>query len=219
MSFIFINLFTSIPEHISKAVETNSTIAYLTICLAMFLENIVPPIPSEIIMPLGGFFVFQQKLNFYILVFWGLFGTILGSLPWYYLGRLVNEKKLSKFLDKRGKYLGLTSNDLAKSKRWFDKYGVTLVFWGRLVPGIRTLISFPAGMELMPLRKFLIWTTLGSLIWIALLTYAGYVLGENYQSIETFLVKIKYVVKPILIIIFVSFLIKFFVRLYKRNIS
>ncbi len=219
MCLIFINLFTSIPEHISKAVETNSTIAYLTICLAMFLENIVPPIPSEIIMPLGGFFVFKQKLNLYIVVFSGLFGTILGSLPWYYLGRLVNEKKLSKFLDKRGKYLGLTSNDLAKSKRWFDKYGVKLVFWGRLVPGIRTLISVPAGMELMPLRKFLIWTTLGSLIWIALLTYAGYVLGENYQIIETFLVKIKYVVKPILIIIFVSFLIKYFLRLYKRNIS
>ncbi len=219
MFLIFINLFTSIPEHISKAVETNSTIAYLTICLAMFLENIVPPIPSEIIMPLGGFFVFKQKLNFYILVFWGLFGTIVGSLPWYYLGRLVNEKKLSKFLDKRGKYLGITSNDLAKSKRWFDKYGVSLVFWGRLVPGIRTLISVPAGMELMPLRKFLIWTTLGSLIWIALLTYAGYVLGENYQIIETFLVQIKYVVKPILIIIFVSFLINFFVRIYKRNIS
>ena len=219
MSLIFINLLTSIPEYISKAVESNSIIAYLTICLAMFLENIIPPIPSEVIMPLGGFFVFQQKLNFYILVFWGLFGTIAGSLPWYYLGRLVNEKRLSRFLDIRGKYLGITSNDLAKSKRWFDKYGVSLVFWGRLVPGIRTLISVPAGMELMPLRKFLIWTTLGSLIWIALLTYAGYVLGENYQTIETFLVQIKYVVKPILIIIFVAFLIKFFVRLYKRNIS
>ncbi len=214
-----INLFTSIPEHISKAVETNSTIAYLTICLAMFLENIVPPIPSEIIMPLGGFFVFKQKLNFYILVFWGLFGTILGSLPWYYLGRLVNEKKLSKFLDKRGKYVGITSNDLAKSKRWFDKYGVSLVFWGRLVPGIRTLISVPAGMELMPLRKFLIWTTLGSLIWIALLTYAGYVFGENYQIIESYLDQIKYIVKPILILIFLYFLIKFLLRLYQRNIS
>ena len=214
-----INLFTSIPEHISKAVETNSTIAYLTICFAMFLENIVPPIPSEIIMPLGGFFVFKQKLNFYILVFWGLFGTILGSLPWYYLGRLVNEKRLSRFLDIRGKYLGITSNDLAKSKRWFDKYGVSLVFWGRLVPGIRTLISVPAGMELMPLRKFLIWTTLGSLIWIALLTYAGYVFGENYQIIESYLDQIKYIVKPILILIFLYFLIKFLLRLYQRNIS
>jgi len=97
----------------------------------MFLENIIPPIPSEIIMPLGGFFVYQQKLNFYILVFWGLLGTILGSLPWYYLGRVVNEKRLSNFLDKKGKYLGISSNDLIKSKRWFDKYGVSLVFWGR----------------------------------------------------------------------------------------
>ena len=105
MSLIFINILTSIPEYISKAVETNATTAYLIICLAMFLENIIPPIPSEIIMPLGGFFVFQQKLNFYILVFWGLLGTIAGSLPWYYLGRLVNEKRLSNFLDKRGKYV------------------------------------------------------------------------------------------------------------------
>jgi len=153
-------------------------------------------------MPLGGFFVYQQKLNFYILVFWGLLGTILGSLPWYYLGRLVNEKRLSNFLDKKGKYLGISSNDLNKSKRWFDKYGVSLVFWGRLVPGIRTLISVPAGIELMPLRKFLIWTTLGSLIWVALLTYAGYFFGENYPIIEIYLDQVKYFVKPFLVLIF-----------------
>ena len=219
MSLIFINLLTSIPEYISKAVETNSTIAYLTICFAMFLENIIPPIPSEIIMPLGGFFVYQQKLNFYILVFSGLFGTVVGSMPWYYLGKLVNEKKLSNFLDKRGKYIGITSNDLAKSKSWFDKYGVSLVFWGRLVPGIRTLISVPAGMELMPLRKFLIWTTLGSLIWNVILSYAGFVFGENYQIIETYLDQIKYIVKPILVLIFIYFFIKFVLRLYKKNVS
>ena len=219
MSLIFINLLTSIPEYISKAVDTNSTFAYLTICLAIFLENIIPPIPSEIIMPLGGFFVYQQKLNFYTLVISGLFGTIVGSMPWYYLGKLVNEKRLSNFLDNRGKYFGITSNDLAKSKLWFDKYGVSLVFWGRLVPGIRTLISVPAGMELMPLRKFLIWTTLGSLIWIVLLTYAGFVFGENYQIIETYLDQIKYIVKPILFLVFIYFLIKFFLRLYKRNVS
>ena len=219
MSLIFINIFSLIPDYIERVVETNSTFAYLTICLAMFLENIIPPIPSEIIMPLGGFFVYQEKLNFFILVFWGLFGTILGSLPWYYLGRLVNEKKLSKFLDKRGKYVGITSDDLAKSKRWFDKYGVSLVFWGRLVPGIRTLISVPAGMELMPFRKFLIWTTLGSLIWVAILTYAGFILGENWQIIESYLDQIKYILKPILILILVYFLIKFFMRLSKSKIS
>ncbi len=168
-------------------------------------------------MPLGGFFVYQQKLNFFILVFWGLFGTILGSLPWYYLGRLVNEKKLSNFLDKKGKYLGISSNDLIKSKKWFEKYGVTLVFWGRLVPGIRTLISVPAGIELMPLRKFLIWTSLGSFIWVALLTYAGFLFGENYPIIETYLDQIKFFVKPILILIFLYFLIKLINRFIKKN--
>ena len=217
MSFITLNFLTSIPDYISLAVEKNSTIAYLTICLAMFLENIIPPIPSEIIMPLGGFFVYQQKLNFYILVFWGLFGTILGSLPWYYLGRLVNEKRISNFLDKKGKYLGISSNDLIKSKKWFERYGVSLVFWGRLVPGIRTLISVPAGIELMPLKKFLIWTTFGSFIWVALLTYAGYLFGENYQIIETYIDQIKYVVKPILILIFVYFFIKLIIRLVRKK--
>mgnify|MGYP001160125259 CR=1 FL=1 len=215
MSLIFINIFQLIPDYIQRAVETNSTFAYLTICLAMFLENIIPPIPSEIIMPLGGFFVYQEKLNFFILVFWGLFGTILGSLPWYYLGRLVNEKKLSKFLDKRGKYVGITSDDLAKSKRWFDKYGVSLVFWGRLVPGIRTLISVPAGMELMPFRKFLIWTTLGSLIWVAILTYAGFILGDNWQVIASYLDQYKYVVKPFLGLIILYFFIRILIRFVK----
>ena len=219
MGLVFLNLLNTIPEYISKAVETNEYIAYLTICFAMFLENIIPPIPSEIIMPLGGFFVYQQKLNFYLLVFWGLFGTILGSLPWYYLGRMVNEKRIANFLDKRGKYLGISSSDLYKSKQWFDRYGVTLVFWGRLVPGIRTLISVPAGVELMPLRKFLIWTTFGSLIWVALLTYAGYLFGENYLIIETYLDQIKYVVKPLLFLIFIYFLIKFFFGSHKRKKS
>ena len=217
MSLIFLNLLTSIPDYISLAVEKNSTIAYLTICLAMFLENIIPPIPSEIIMPLGGFFVYQQKLNFYILVFWGLLGTILGSLPWYYLGKLVNEKRLSNLLDKKGKYLGISTNDLIKSKKWFDRYGVSLVFWGRLVPGVRTLISVPAGIELMPLKKFLIWTTFGSFMWVALLTYAGYLFGENYPIIATYLDRVKYVVKPVLILIFLYFFTKLVIRLFKQN--
>jgi len=217
LSLIFVNILTSIPDYINLAVEKNTAFAYLTICLAMFLENIIPPIPSEIIMPLGGFFVYQQKLNFFILIFWGLLGTILGSLPWYYLGRLVNETRLSNFLDKKGKYLGISSNDLRKSKRWFDKYGVSLVFWGRLVPGIRTLISVPAGIELMPLRKFLIWTAFGSFIWVALLSYAGYFFGENYSIIETYLDQIKYVVKPILILIFSYFFIRILIRFLKNR--
>ena len=126
------------------------------------------------------------------------------------------KKDFQIFLDRKGKYLGISSNELSKSKRWFDKYGVSLVFWGRLVPGIRTLISVPAGIELMPLRKFLIWTTFGSLIWVVLLTYAGYLFGENYPIVETYLDQIKYVVKPILILIFLYFFIRILIRFLKK---
>ena len=153
MNLLFLNILTSIPDLITKSVESNPDIAYIVIGMAMFLENIIPPIPSEIIMPLGGFYVYQGNLNFYVLVFFGLLGTVIGALPWYYLGKLLNEQKMSNFIEKRGKFIGITPNDLKKSRKWFDKYGVSLVFWGRLVPGIRTLISVPAGIELMPFGK------------------------------------------------------------------
>ena len=209
MDTLFLNIITSIPEIISDSVKNNPNIAYLVICFAMFLENIIPPIPSEIIMPLGGFFVYQGNLNFYILVIFGLIGTVLGSLPWYYLGRFLNEKKLASFVEDKGKFVGITSKDFSKSKSWFDKYGVSLVFWGRLIPGIRTLISVPAGIELMPLKKFLLWTTLGSLIWVLLLSLSGYIFGENYRIIESYINNLKVFIKPLLIIILIFFVIKY----------
>ena len=205
---MLLNIITSIPEIISESVKNNPDIAYFVICFAMFLENIIPPIPSEIIMPLGGFFVYQGNLNFYILVIFGLIGTVLGALPWYYLGKFINEKKLSNFVENKGKFLGITTKDLNKSKLWFDKYGISLVFWGRLIPGIRTLISVPAGIELMPLKRFLVWTTLGSLIWVVLLSLSGYLFGENYRIIESYIDNFKSLVKPLLIVILIIFILK-----------
>ena len=214
MDLLFLNIITSIPEIILDSVKDNPNIAYFVICFAMFLENVIPPIPSEVIMPLGGFLVFQGNLNFYVLVIFGLIGTVLGSLPWYYLGRFLNEKKLAIFVESKGKFLGINVKDFNKSKLWFDKYGVSLVFWGRLIPGIRTLISVPAGIELMPLKKFLVWTSLGSLIWVVLLSLAGYVFGENYRLIETYLDNLKVFIKPTLLIISIFFILK-----YLKNIK
>ena len=209
MDILFLNIITSIPEIISDSVKNNPNVAYLVICFAMFLENVIPPIPSEIIMPLGGYFVYQGNLNFYILVLFGSVGTVLGALPWYYLGKLLNEKKLVTFVESKGKFLGITSKDINKSKIWFDKYGVSLVFWGRLIPGIRTLISIPAGVELMPLKKFLVWTTLGSLIWVVLLSLAGYLVGENYKIIATYVDNFKIFIKPFLIFILIFLIFKY----------
>ena len=217
MSLLFLNLITSIPDLITKTVETNPYIAYLVICFAMFLENLIPPIPSEIIMPLGGFFVYTGDLNFYILIVSGLIGTVVGALPWYFLGKLLNEKKLSNFIDRKGKFVGISLKDLDKSRLWFDKYGVLLVFWGRLIPGIRTLISVPAGIELMPINKFLIWTSLGSLIWVIFLTSAGYLFGENYENIGLYIDNFKVILKPIFVILILFFFIRFFKKLKSNN--
>ena len=209
MSLHFLNIITSLPDLITKTVETNPYIAYFVIGFAMFSENLIPPIPSEIIMPLGGYFVYQGDLNFYILIFSGLIGTVVGALPWYFLGKLLNEKKLSNFIDKKGKFIGISAKELDKSKLWFDKYGVSLVFWGRLIPGIRTLISVPAGVELMPINKFLLWTSLGSLIWVIFLTSAGYLFGENYETIGVYIENFKFVLKPLFAILILFLLIRF----------
>ena len=217
MSLLFLNLITSLPDLITKTVETNPYIAYLVICFAMFLENLIPPIPSEIIMPLGGFFVYTGDLNFFILIVSGLIGTVVGALPWYFLGKLLNEKKLSNFIDRKGKFVGISLKDLDKSRLWFDKYGVLLVFWGRLIPGIRTLISVPAGIELMPINKFLIWTSLGSLIWVIFLTSAGYLFGENYEIIGLYIDNFKVILKPIFVILILFFLIRFIKKLNSNN--
>ena len=216
MSLLFLNLITSLPDLITKTVETNPNIAYFVISLAMFLENLIPPIPSEIIMPLGGFFVYKGDLNFYILIISGLIGTVIGALPWYFLGKLLNEKKLSNFIDRKGKFVGISLKDLDKSRIWFDKYGVMLVFWGRLIPGIRTLISVPAGIELMPINKFLIWTSLGSLIWVIFLTSAGYLFGENYEIIGSYIDNFKVILKPIFVVLILYLLIRFLKKIKEK---
>tara|TARA_Y100001978_G_scaffold16926_1_gene13027 strand:+ start:558 stop:1214 length:657 start_codon:yes stop_codon:yes gene_type:complete len=217
LSLLFLNIITSLPDLITKTVETNPYVAYFVISFAMFLENLIPPIPSEIIMPLGGFFVYKGDLNFYILIISGLIGTVVGALPWYFLGMLLNEKKISNFIDRRGKFVGISLKDLDKSRIWFDKYGVPLVFWGRLIPGIRTLISVPAGIELMPLNKFLIWTSLGSLIWVIFLTSAGFLFGENYEIISSYIDNFKFILKPIFAILIILLLIRFFKKNLKNN--
>ncbi len=210
----------SIPELISNAVEANQWIGYMAILIAMFLENLFPPIPSELIMPLGGFYISQGQLAFLPVVIAGLIGTVLGAFPWYGLGRIVNEEKLESLLEKYGKWIGVTPNELFKSRIWFSRHGKSLVFWGRLIPGIRTLISVPAGIELMPLLPFILWTTAGSLIWVAFLTIAGIFLGESYSLIEVWMAPISSLIKIVLILSMFSLFTFLLIRYFsKKNIT
>ncbi len=209
-------LLTQLPTLIGNAVEANQWIGYGTILLAMFLENLFPPIPSELIMPLGGFYVQQGQLHFLPVVLAGLIGTVFGAFPWYGIGRLVNEKRLENWLSNHGKWIGISPDELSRSRRWFNRYGTALVFWGRLIPGIRTLISVPAGVELMPLLPFVIWTSAGSLIWMILLTSAGYALGESYTNVEIWIDPISKLIKVILALGFVSAFVWIVLRIWKR---
>jgi membrane protein DedA with SNARE-associated domain len=167
------------------------SLGYWGIGLLMFLENIFPPIPSELIMPLAGFAVAQGKMNFGLAVAAGTIGTMAGTYAWYYLGRLVNYQRLKGWTDRYGKWIQVSAKDLDRVNDWFDKYGLKAVFIGRMVPGIRTLISLPAGMNQMSVLAFSIYSTIGTLIWTIALTTAGFLLGENYASIEDYLAPIS----------------------------
>ncbi len=166
---------------------TMAKFGYFGIIFAMFAENVFPPIPSEVIMPAAGFAVAKGDLNLVLVIIAGTVGTVLGALPLYYLGRLFDEERLVTLTKRYGKYVFVKPNDVLASSRWFDNHGRKAVFFGRMVPGIRSLISVPAGMNNMPILPFLLLTALGSSIWITLLTLAGYQFGSNYKVIEAVL--------------------------------
>lgn len=182
--------------------STINSLGYLGIALLMFVENIFPPVPSEIIMPLAGFTVTQGKLNLIYVIVAGMVGSVLGALPWYYAGKQLGEERLKKLADKYGKWLTLSGKDIDKSKQWFDKHGGIAVFFCRLVPGVRTLISVPAGIDKMHLVPFLLYSTFGTALWVGLLTYAGLLLGQNYKLVEKFLGPASGVVLVALIVAF-----------------
>jgi membrane protein DedA with SNARE-associated domain len=183
--------------------STINSLGYLGIALLMFLENIFPPVPSEVIMPLAGFTVTQGKLSLVYVIVAGIVGSVLGALPWYYAGKQLGEDRLKKFADQYGKWLTLSGKDIDKSKQWFDKHGGIAVSFCRLVPGVRTLISVPAGIDNIHLVPFLLYSTFGTALWVSMLTYAGFVLGQNYKLVEKFLAPASGVVIVALIVAFV----------------
>jgi membrane protein DedA with SNARE-associated domain len=199
-------------QWILAAVEANPLLGYGVIALVMLLENVVPPIPSEVVMPLAGFLVQQGKLELVPTLLAGLIGTVLGAWFWYGVGRLINEERLEHWLRRHGRWLGLRPEDLARSRRWFQRHGVAVVFWGRLIPGVRTFVSLPAGIELMPQALFLAWTAAGSLLWILLLTLAGQALGASYGLVLQLLKPVSSVLAVAVVALVVGLLLRQILR-------
>ncbi|ANF24780.1 MULTISPECIES: DedA family protein [Pseudomonadaceae] len=191
-----------------KIVEIVSALGYVGVFLLMLLENIFPPIPSELIMPLAGFVAARGDLNFIAVILVGTAGSVVGALPWYYAGAKLGQKRMKHFAERWGHWLTLSPEDVDKASEWFDRHGKGAVFFGRLIPAVRTLISVPAGIAGMSMTKFLIYSTLGSLIWTALLALAGYLLESQYQKVSEYLNPVSTAIVVLMVLYYLYRLIR-----------
>ena len=183
--------------------DTIYSLGYAGIVVLMVLENVFPPIPSEVIMPLAGFMVSQGKFSLIGIIAAGTAGSVLGALPFYYIGRWINEERLKALADRYGRWLTVSGNDIERSKAWFDKHGRTAIILGRLVPAVRSLISIPAGIVRMNLAIFLTYTTVGTALWTALLAFLGYYLGSNFGRVGEYVDKISWLVIAAIVLIYI----------------
>jgi membrane protein DedA with SNARE-associated domain len=190
---------------------------YLGVGLSMFIESFFAPIPSELILPFAGFVASRTDQVLVISILVASFCAYLGSLPFYFLG-VWGEDIVNKFLEKYGKYFFIDQKDVKKGFEVFERYGNGIVFFGRLIPIIRTVISFPAGVAKTPFLKFSLFTLLGSTIWSAILASAGYFLGEKWELVSAWLSKYEDVVIITGVVVVVSFILfKLFSKKKVRN--
>ncbi|QOZ06695.1 DedA family protein [Bradyrhizobium sp. CCBAU 51765] len=164
-----------------------SEAGYLGIFALMVLENVFPPIPSELIMTFAGFAASQGRLNLAAVICAGTFGSTLGTTFWYLAARCLGLQRVRELAGRYGRLLAVSAADIDHAVRWFGRHGRSAILLGRLVPTVRTLISVPAGLLSMPFALFLAYTMAGTLIWVTFLACAGYWLGENYSTVGRFI--------------------------------
>jgi membrane protein DedA with SNARE-associated domain len=189
--------------------EMYDGVGYLGVAAAVALETIVAPIPSEVILPMAGWKVSQsandasvvepltgQPWNIPLAVALATAGSLVGAIVGYYIGAWGGRPLLDRF----GRYVGIGPDDLDRADRWFERWGAWAVFLGRMVPLVRTFISYPAGIARMPMGRFVLFSALGSLPWNAALIVAGFAVGERYPEIEAALKPFEYVIYAVVVV-------------------
>jgi membrane protein DedA with SNARE-associated domain len=167
-----------------------STMGYGGIVLLMAIESACIPLPSEIIMPFAGFLVFKGEMFLWMVAIAGALGCVVGSIPAYYLGMYGGRPLVEKY----GKWVLISHKDLKWADHAFEKHGDIIIFIGRLLPAVRTFIAFPAGVARMHMGKFILYTFVGSLIWCYLLAFAGFKMGEHWESLKVYFHEFHYVI-------------------------
>ena len=191
---------------------------YFGVFFLIAIENIFPPIPSEVILLFGGFMTTYSKLSIIGVIIASTLGSLVGALILYYIGKILNKERLKKIVKgKIGKLLRLKEKDIDKADEWFDSKGNKTVFFCRFVPILRSLISIPAGMSEMEMPKFLLYTIVGSAIWNTVLTITGSIVGKNWESIVDIFDKYSHITLIILVILFIIAVALYIKKKKKEN--
>lgn len=176
------------------AVDVMDRLGYWGLAFLVALENIFPPIPSEVILPLAGFLTSDGRMYFPLALLSATIGSVAGALVLYWAGSAFGESRLRSIVRRRGRWLRLGEEDVDRADAWFDRYGGLAVMLCRVVPIVRSLISIPAGLRRMPMARFVLYTTIGSAAWNAILIGAGWILGDNWEAVEGYVGYLQYAV-------------------------
>lgn len=203
---------SSITNQISDwALEVMDRLGGFGAALLIALENIFPPIPSELILPLAGYSASQGELNFFAAILWTTSGSVVGALILYSLGAVFGRERIRHWANKIPL---IKISDIDKAERWFLKHETKAVFFGRMIPIVRSMISIPAGVERMSIPVFIVYTAIGSMIWNTALISAGYLLGDQWKNVEGYVATFKYFIVLLILIGVGYFVIS---RLKKRK--
>lgn len=183
------------------------SMGYIGILLLMFLENVFPPIPSEVIMPLAGFGAAEGKYRLALVIAAGLAGTLGGALLWYAVARRIGDQRLRRWADRHGRWI--SSADIDRLEQWFCRHRGWAVPLAHLIPGLRTLISIPAGIFAMPLTRIAVLTALGAGVWTSALAAAAYLLGERFEGVDRYLGPVSTAIIGMLFLVYILRVVRF----------
>ena len=196
-------MFSSLATWVQDVIEH---FGYLGVALLVVLENVFPPIPSEIVLPFAGFVAQQGSDSVVLMILAATVGSVIGALIMYWIAAIIGDERLHTFTRKFGKWVQIREADLTRAEEWFDRHAMSAVLVGRCVPLIQSVVSIPAGFRRMKLIPYIAYTFLGSLVWNILLVGAGALLGENWERVGSYVGVFQWIVIALVAVVVVRFL-------------
>ena len=195
-------MLSSLAQWVQDVIEQ---LGYLGVALLVVLENVFPPIPSEIVLPFAGFVAQRGSDSVVLMILAATVGSVIGALIMYWIAAVIGDDRLHAFTRKFGKWVQIREADLTRAEEWFDRHATSAVLIGRCVPLIRSVVSIPAGFRRMKLIPYIAYTFLGSLVWNILLIGAGAILGDNWERVGSYVGVFQWVVIALVIAVGVRF--------------